>query len=213
MKIWNDEVRCAALLSMSMAGGVGCRDAWAGPARDSDRDYDASVSMPVPVPMLSASPRASASGSPQEPEGALVDGHKPWSPTLDVTLPETPSEAPTKEEWGSAAPANEVRVTDPSCKVQRVREWYRLECQSGQRLEMISGSHDGVSFGCSRPARDATSCDRVWIVFPARRGDRRALEVLGWSKWGPEPDAIATEQFLEGDPCPLISVQGIRWRF
>ena len=200
MKTWNDTALRTALLACSLLGAAGCRDAYADEKR------------PYPPPGYSASPGASASARPPEAEPTLVDGHKPWVPTLDVVLPEVASAAPTKEEWKSAPPAFDVRITDPGCKAQRLREWYRVTCKYAQ-VEMIGGSREGVSFGCMKETRESNLCDEDAIIFPARRGDSRAAEFLTLSKWGLEPDTILTEQFLDSDPYPLITVHGLRWGF
>jgi len=203
MSRWNEMGLCAVLAGLSLAAATGCGEAHAGPPKDRGKDYDHGA----------ASASASASAAPPEPPAPLVDGHHAWAPTFDVAVPETASDPPAKDDWATAPAAGEVRVTDPFCRAQRLREWYRLTCKLGQRVELISGRREGVSFGCFISARESTFCDEVWVIFPARRGDSRSFDFLGWSKWGPEPDAIATEQFLPGDPGPLISIQGIRWGF
>jgi hypothetical protein len=184
-------------LALALAAGV----AAAGPRQDPTKGYP------------SATPSASASELPPEKKPDVVDGHKPWVPTFDVKVPETASEKPTKEEWEKAKTATEARVTQPGCDVKRVREWYRIACTSASWMGMIGGTREGVSFGCKKRQKDDTNCDVVSVEFPARRGDRRAFELFYWSKWGPAPDAIVTEQFLEGDPGPMITVQGARWGF
>lgn len=161
-----------------------------------------------------ASAAASASAVPDDrPPPAIVDGHKPWAPTFDVTIPETPSDPPAKGEWESAPIAKEVRVLAPGCKAQRIREWYRIACEFGQRIEVVSGLRDSVSFGQFFRDKDPNYAAVSWVIFPARRGDSRALEVFDLGKWGPQPDTLITEQFLEGDPVPWISVHGIHWGF
>ena len=205
MNTWNETALRATLLTcslLSLLGALGCTSAYADEKK------------PYPRPGGSAAPSAGASVSapPPEKEADIVDGHKPWAPTLDVVLPETASAPPTKDEWASAPRAWEVRVTDPSCKAWRIREWYRFSCGS-REIEMISGSREDVAFTCQKTGRDSDACEDAAIIFPMRRGDRRAVEFLGWGNWGPEPDSILTAQFLEGDLHPLISHQGLRWDF
>lgn len=200
MKTWNDTALRVALLACSLLGAASCANAYADEKK------------PYPKPGSSGAPAASASAMPLENEAKVVDGHKPWAPTLDVVLPETASPPPTKEEWASAPPAWDVRITDPSCKAQRLREWYRLSCGSGL-FEMISGAHENVTFGCQKTTGDSDFCDDAAVIFPARRGDSRAFELLTWGKWGPQPDVTITEQFLEGDPYPMIAAHGLRWDF
>ena len=205
MNTSNDTALRATLLTcslLSLLGALGCTSAYADEKK------------PYPRPGGSAAPGASASASapPPEKEADIVDGHKPWAPTLDVVLPETASAPPTKAEWTSAPRAWEARVMDPSCKAWRIREWYRFSC-GFREIEMISGSSENVTFTCQKKERDTLGCNEAAIIFPVRRGDRRAVEFLTWGKWGPEPDSVLTVQFLEGDTYPLLSLQGIRWDF
>jgi hypothetical protein len=186
----------AVPLGVALAAGV----AAAGPRPDPARGY------------ASAAPSGSAAELPPEPKPEVVAGHKPWVPAFDVAVPETPSAAPSREEWASASPAPEVRVTQPHCDVKRVREYYRVTCTSETWIALISGTRAGVTFGCAKTHRGDEQCsENVSVEFPARRGDRRAFELFAWGKWGPSPDAILTEQFLPGDPGPQISLQGARW--
>lgn len=187
----------AVSLPLALAAGI----AAAGPRQEPAKGYP------------SATPSASATALPPEPKPDVVAGHKPWLPTFDVAVPEAPSEAPTKDEWASAAPAHEARVTQPGCDVKRVREWYRVTCSSTSWIGLIAGGREGVSFGCTKVQKDDQSCSSVSVTFPARRGDRRAFQLFHWGKWGPAPDAILSEQYLEGDKGPTISLQGARWGF
>lgn len=160
----------------------------------------------------SGAPSASAMAPPPEEAPKIADGHPPRLLTLDVDVPVAASEPPAKDDWASAPPASNVRVTDPGCKAQRIREWYRFTCNY-TLIEMISGGIEGVSFGCRKTSSESFMCDEGWVIFPVRRGDRRAVEFFTQSKWGLQPDTILTEQFQEGDPYPLISLQGLRWDF
>ena len=80
-------------------------------------------------------------------------------------------------------------------------------------LDVVLPDGAGVSFVCLKTTVDSDLCDDGAVVFPARRGDRRAFQFLRWGKWGPDPDALLTEQYLEGDTSPSISLQGVRWEF
>ena len=191
------------LLALGLLGAAGCRSAHAEQTPDPPR------ASPSAAP--SAAPSASA--APLEPEPKAVGGRKPWVPSFSGAFPEGSSDPPAKEEWAQAAEATEARITAPDCKVRRIREWYRIDCSYAHWIDTIAGKREGVSFGCSRSDPEDPVCDEVWVVFPMRRGDRRAFELFRWSKYGPEPDSIATAHFLDGDAYPSISVQGIRWAF
>ncbi len=156
---------------------------------------------------------ASASATPLEGEPQAVNGKKPWAPVFTASVPETPSDPPTREEWERAEGAPEVRITAPDCRASRVREYYRIQCRAAHWIALVSGGREGVTFGCKKGGPKDDVCDDTWVIFPARRGDRRAFEFFHWSKYGPSPDSVATEQFLEGDPYPLVSVHGIHWGY
>jgi hypothetical protein len=142
----------------------------------------------------------------------VVSGHKLWVPSQEVDpIPEQPTPRPTAAEWVSAPIAREARVTEPNCKVFRLREWYRIHC-AHLAIQQVGGTREGVEFGKRFRYKEATSPDEVWVVFPARRGDRRFFQLYTWSKWAPGfPDAHGSMQWLDGDPLPLITVQGLRW--
>lgn len=142
-----------------------------------------------------------------------MNGKKPWAPVFAASVPETKSDPPTKEEWERAPDAPEVRITEPSCTAKRVREYYRVYCKFTSWVSLISGGREGVDLGCFQETKEAFACSDAWVIFPARRGDSRSFEFFIWSKYGPSPDAVMTEQFFEGDPYPLISVHGLHWGY
>ena len=136
------------------------------------------------------------------PEGS-ASTRPAYVPILDQPPPpEEKSAAPAKTEWAAAPTATEVRVTDPSCTAKRLREWYRIEC-SDSYVSLVSGTRDGVEVGTVEATYTA------WTVFPARRGDRRLILMSRRAKWGISSDAIISEQWLAGDPAPLITALGI----
>jgi hypothetical protein len=115
---------------------------------------------------------------------------------------ETKSTAPKKAEWNSAPEATGVRITDPKCKVKRIREWYRVECVDGH-VAFLGGTREGVDVGAREEPYGA------WLIFPARVGDVRAAQFLFRSKWSLVSDVIVSEQWLEGDLAPIITVTGL----
>jgi hypothetical protein len=187
-------------LALALAAAAGER-ALADPRRDAQKEYAAPV------------PSGSASAPPPEPEPEATDGGKRWVPAMDVSFPEGTSDPPANADWATAPAATEVRVTEPGCRVQRIREWYRVTCHFAQRIELISGTREALTFGCTGQTSADDFCSEGWAMFPAKRGDRRALQVFTWGKWGPSPESIVTEQFLEGDPLPLVTVAGLHWGF
>lgn len=164
---------------------------------------------PGEYPASSASASASAS---DRPDAEAVGSVRPWVPRRDAPpIPDTRSTKPTPVEWKSAPVATEVRLTEPRCTVKRLREWYRLEC-SHLEISLVSGNRDELDLGGTMTNKENTRFDDVYAVFPARRGDRRYFELFTWAKWAPgQPDALASVVFLEGDPLPQITVEGLRW--
>lgn len=174
--------------------GVGCTDARA---------------QSGPHPYGSAAPDAGAVD-----EDAPVRGAVSGIPVFDrAPSPSERSAPPTREEWKAAPVADDVRVTDPSCKAYRIREYYRLSCDFAQAIGLVAGAREEVELGCPKESRDADFCEEAWVVFPMRIGDVRVFQFFGWSRWGFTPDSVASAQWLEGDPAPMVTVQGIRWGF
>jgi len=156
----------------------------------------------------SASPDAGTAELP--PSLGAVSG----IPNFDAKPPPRDrSEPPSREDWAKAPLADDVRVTDPGCQAKRIREYYRLSCDMGQAIGLVAGSREGIEFGCPKETRDTDFCEEAWVVFPMRMGDRRVFQFFRWAKWGPTPNSVATAQWLEGDPAPMVTLQGIRWGF
>jgi hypothetical protein len=155
-----------------------------------------------------AGPSASVSAMPVEEQGKVANGHKDWVPDFSEPFVEENTPAPSRKDWETAPIAKDVRITG-GCQVKRLHEWYRVSC--GSWAELVSGTRSEVTFDCQKADRELPGCNELYTIFPARRGDRRAITFFGWSKWGPDPGSILTEQFLPGDPRPLISLQGIRF--
>lgn len=194
------------IMVIGLAGAAGCQSAHAEQTPDPSKARVSSSALSG-----TASAITSASLPPLEAEPKTEGSRKPWVPSVDIAFPEGSSAPPTKEEWAAAKDATEARITAPDCKARRVREWYRIDCSNARWIDSMAGGREGVSFGCvkSIPDDDAV-CDTTWVVFPMRRGDRRAFELFSWSKYGPSPDSIATAYFLESDALPSISIQGLR---
>lgn len=187
--------RSLLLPVLLVAGAAGVVHAW--------RAGEASA-QPKAAPSAYAAASVSPSNLPPEEEAApLASGQRPMHlPDLTVPPPpETPSEKPALSEWAKAPHAPEVRITDPGCKAQRIREWYRVNCRDEQ-VSVIAGKktdldiHQHVEEGAS-------------VVFPARRGETRLLTFAFLWKWGFVQDAVLSVQWLEGDERPLITLVGI----
>lgn len=153
-------------------------------------------------------PSAAASASASAPAASGSAAAEPLSrpvylPDFNQPLPPAePSDAPSAADWLKAPTAPEVRVTDPGCTAKRLREWYRFECR-GRHASLVAGEHKGVTVGYNEG--DYT----VWVIFPVRRGEVRVVLLARLSKWSIAPNALVSEQWLEGDPAPLLTLTGI----
>jgi hypothetical protein len=78
-----------------------------------------------------------------------------------------------------------------------LREWVRVECR-GRHGSLVTGERRGVKFGYSE------SEYTVWVIFPVKRGDVRVVLLSRLGKWSIQPNAIVSEQWLEGDPAPTV---------
>lgn len=159
------------------------------------------------LPSVQSARAASPDPPTSAPDAGLLDGGPPARPAYvpDLSQPPPPDEAsepPTLLDWLKAPAAPEVRVTDPGCDAKRLREWYRVECR-GRHGSLVTGERRGVKFGWNE------NDYRVWVTFPAKRGDVRVILLSRLGKWSVEPNAFVSEQWLEGDPAPLITVIGI----
>lgn len=184
-------LRALLLLSVLAAG---CRSAHADPA-----------GKPAPSASAYASATPSPSDLPPEEEPPVVAAGQrpPHVPNLEAPPPpEGESPKPTMDEWAAAPQADDVRITDPGCKAWRLREWYRVLCKDSE-VSVVTGTKKDLSIHASEDTWEAA------VVFPARRGDRRLLVFAFPWKWGLVQDAILSEQWLEGDPRPLVTVTGI----
>jgi hypothetical protein len=116
--------------------------------------------------------------------------------------PETASPEPTKAEWRDA-PAVLLSRSGGGCSAKRVREWMRVAC-GGNYLNFLGGTRAGLALSANPQLETVTST----LTFPVRRGDRRVVELgAGW-KWM-FAFAILSEQWLEGDPQPVVAVDSI----
>jgi hypothetical protein len=172
---------------------------------------------PARAPNLAVTPGASASAAttafrPEEIAPPAPSGRPVWQPDFSrAAVPTETSPAPTAAEWKQAPIAAEARVTAPNCEVRRLREWYRVGCPSID-VEVVSGHTKDLTGDCESDGYG--SCRMRYVVFPARRGDRRVIEFFVFGGWGgPRPWSLMSEQFLGGDRLPLITVEGIRGGF
>ncbi|EYF03753.1 hypothetical protein [Chondromyces apiculatus] len=169
------------------------------------------------APTPAAAPPATAQPTPGEPSAGPAAGSV--APTADVEralgaepFPAEPSKRPTAAEW---ADAGVVRLTrsgpaTAGCRTYRVREWLRFRCPdlTFSAVSLLGGRTEGVAFWIT-PPKDSDLTRGGEVMFPVRRGDRRAFQILTFGPGydGPFtllPAIVLQEQWLEDDPEPTI---------
>ncbi|WP_433927302.1 hypothetical protein AB3662_29825 [Sorangium cellulosum] len=120
---------------------------------------------------------------------------------------------PAAAEWDAAEPVRLARDrSGAACKARMRREWLRIDC-SARSLAMVRtlGASAGEAwFGLEQKGSDGLATG-VSVVFPVRLGDRRVIEI-GSESWeyrgqvGFSTSFVISEQWLEGDAGPLVSV-------
>lgn len=148
-------------------------------------------------PMAEAAPVAAGSAD------ASADASAPPPPAIFDDPPSAEkSKAPTKKEWASAPDVRLARVTDSSCSAKRIREWVRVWCSGYYHsISVVSGTREGLDMGVLTESDSAG-----YVIFPVRRGDSRLMMYQRMTKWSGVPDLLISEQWLEKDKGPLISI-------
>ncbi|WP_437680734.1 hypothetical protein [Sorangium sp. So ce131] len=123
---------------------------------------------------------------------------------------------PSAAEWADAEPVLLARSTTPAaCKARRRREWLRLDCAAPALavVKTLGSSAGGEPVRVDAPRggdTDGGFPGGVSLVFPVRRGDRRVIEILSAEVGyrgasGLVPSVVISEQWIDGDPGPLVS--------
>ncbi len=117
-------------------------------------------------------------------------------------FPSEKSKAPSREEWKKAPVVSADRNTmHKRCKVFRVREWVRVECEGYfHSVSMIAGDHAEVDVGVIHDNSN------VFLVFPIRKGQKRFFQVNSVSKWSWFPSFYVSEHWLSSEDTPFISI-------
>ncbi|WP_437685911.1 hypothetical protein [Sorangium sp. So ce176] len=120
---------------------------------------------------------------------------------------------PAAAEWDAAEPVRLARDrSGAACKARMRREWLRIDC-SAPSLAMVRtlGASAGEAwFGLDQKGGDGLATGAS-VVFPVRRGDRRVIEIGSESfeyrgQVGFSTSFVVSEQWLDGDAGPLVSV-------
>lgn len=154
-----------------------------------------------------ASPVAEAAPSDAGSADASADGAAaaPLPPAIVDDPPSAEkSKAPTKKEWAAAPAVRVARVTDKACSAKRLREWVRVTCtRYYHSISVVSGTREALDLNIDGENGNA------YVAFPVRRGNSRLIMLQRQTKWSGSPDVLISEQWLEGDKGPLISILGI----
>jgi hypothetical protein len=71
-------------------------------------------------------------------------------------------------------------------------------------ISVVSGTREGLDMGVLTESDSAG-----YVIFPVRKGDKRLIMFQRMTKWSGSPDLLISEQWLENDKGPLISVLSI----
>lgn len=166
----------------------------------------------APVPSRADALLGAADSEASSDAGAPPDA----SPAADAAPPRPPAladdppsdektKAPTKAEWSSAPEVRLARTTDKRCSAKRIREWVRVWCEGWYTsLSLVSGTRDGLEMAVRESEPSG-----LFVIFPARKGDRRLILVQRQAKWSAVPEALISEQWLETDKGPIVTVVGM----
>ncbi len=174
-----------------------------------------------------APPSASAASAPATGDAGADAGASPRLDELGAFALEPPKEEktppPKPKEWTEAEETTLARGSS-DCRVFRVREWIKLNCTTifGVRADLVSGNGKDVYFflregiDCEE-SNHMTYCSTVTdIVFPLRRGDRRAIQIAsrsgGYTAPGMSPynaSIFISETWVEDDPGPIVTIENV----
>lgn len=120
---------------------------------------------------------------------------------------------PAAAEWDAAEPVRLARDrSGAACKARMRREWLRIDCTAPSlaMVRTLGASAGEAWFGLDQQGGDGLAT-RVSVVFPVRLGDRRVIEIGSESfeyrgQVGFSTSFVISEQWLEGDAGPLVSV-------
>lgn len=184
---------------------------------------------PSPSPETSASAPPADASAPPEDAGADAAAAAPKLDDIKYFALEPPKEEktppPKAKEWAEAPETKLVRGSS-NCRVFRVREWIKINCTTvfGARADVVAGNGNDVYFSlregidCSEGTDGESLCSTVTdMVFPLRRGDRRAIQisaVIG-GYGGPglfryRASVFISETWLEDDPGPIVTITDAR---
>jgi hypothetical protein len=151
---------------------------------------------------------------PPEAASSNPPGAEDERPLDAEPFPAEATKLPTAAEW-TAAPRVRLSRRGPAaegCRAYRLREWLRVRCPdlTIATISLLGGQTEGVAFWIT-PSPEGSGLPRGGeVMFPVRRGDRRVVQIttFGAGYDGPFtilPAVIIQEQWLDGDPAPIIS--------
>jgi len=147
-----------------------------------------------------------------------ADAGPPPLPAFDETpFPDEKSPRPNKDEWKTAplVALSEGSILNGSwCKLQRLREWIRIDCPTTTaQITLLCGNPEDVFLGLGAIPPDwGTFPEGGEIVFAVRKGDRRLFEWQG-VEFGYHGSntvnsfLVISELWLSGEEKPVIIVQ------
>jgi hypothetical protein len=153
------------------------------------------VALALPSALLAQTrPQPSASSAPASSSSSA------WP-----ELPSAKSARPKPGEWKDATVVRFDRVSARAarCEARVVREWLRFRCERDvAAVSQLGGTIDDVAALAWQDSKDPKITGGE-VIFPLRRGDRRAIQVWTFAPGydGPltvTPDFVIQEDWLDG---------------
>jgi hypothetical protein len=168
--------------------------------RPSTTSAEAADPAPTPAPSPSAAP-ATASAAPSAKAAASA----PLPKLADDPPAEDKTPRPSAAEWKRAPEVALARNTHPNCTARRLREWLRIACTNEgwgyHSVSLVAGTRGELDMGVRENGPEG-----AFVVLPLRRGNRRLIQFASRNKWGWDVSDVISEQWLDGDPAPLVTL-------
>jgi hypothetical protein len=122
----------------------------------------------------------------------------------------TKSERPERSAWKrDGTPLDIDGSRGANCDALRINEWIRVSCRGEFRnAELLGGSGEGMEVYSTGFFEN----QRFHVVMPVRRGDRRMVQLIGFSFFSYHgssftADVLLSELWLDDDDEPTIVFQ------
>lgn len=157
----------------------------------------------VAAPTASAAPAASA---------ARIDPPTPLPLLASMAFPTEATAMPKGKEWSQATEVALTSGAAPGCRAYVLREWLKINCHGQENtgvIRQLAGSQTGVAVWVTPGVsvdHYVQPGDTAEIIFPVRRGDRRARDAGAKLGRAMEPRiaAAATKACADTKDCDRV---------